>query len=210
VTARNSPATSVPATATTASAAEGRKADRSEASPAGETARATPAAPAAGNNAPAANDSAPVSRTPTPTAQIAREILARAEVVTQNGRTEFHLRLDPPELGSVQVHVTATANSLVARFVVGQESTHQLLQSQLPAMRQALAEAGLSFTGFDVTRQGSGAAGQQGQPDGRPPDAPLAAPFAGFPTGRSDANRSSIPTLTTSAVASPGGIDVLV
>jgi len=111
---------------------------------------------------------------PSPVAdQLTQAFLAHADVVQQAGRTDFHLRLDPPQLGSVQIHLTATDHSVSARIVVAQEGTRQLLQDQSQHLRQGLAQAGLSLGSFDVTRDGGGSRGGGQQP---PPQTPLSLP----------------------------------
>ena len=128
---------------------------------------------------------APVSQTTSaaaPTAapvadQLARAFVAQANVVHGEGRTDFHLRLNPPQLGSVQIHLTATQHSVSARIVVAQEGTRQLLEGQAQHLREGLAEAGLSLGSFDVTHGGGGGADGGGQYT--PPETPLSPPTSG-------------------------------
>jgi len=117
--------------------------------------------------------------------QVAGSILARAELVQREGSTEFHLRLEPPELGSVHIHLTATDQGISARLVVHESSARQLIQSQLESLRQRLQDGGIALGQFDVTGRGGGQAGsQQGQrgssggqrPSGSLPPGPVAAP----------------------------------
>jgi flagellar hook-length control protein FliK len=98
--------------------------------------------------------------------QLTRAFVAQAEVVQRAGQTNFHLRLDPPQLGPVQIHLTATEHTISARIVVAQDGTRQLLEGQAHHLRQGLAEAGLSLGSFDVTRDGGGSrgGGQQAPP----------------------------------------------
>ena len=105
--------------------------------------------------------------------QLTQAFLAHADVVQHTGRTDFHLRLDPPQLGSVQIHLTATQHTVSARIVVAQEGTRQLLEGQAHHLRQGLADAGLSLGSFDVTRDGGGSQGGGQQP---PPQTPVSPP----------------------------------
>ncbi|HWG43736.1 MAG TPA: flagellar hook-length control protein FliK [Gemmataceae bacterium] len=91
--------------------------------------------------------------------QLTQAIITRADVVNHEGRTDFHLRLEPPQLGTVQIHLTATDHSISARVVVAQEGTRQLIEGQADQLRQSLANAGVSLTGFDVTQNGGGSSG---------------------------------------------------
>lgn len=119
--------------------------------------------------------------------QIAGSIVARSELVQREGSTEFHLRLEPPELGSVHIHLTATEQGISARILVHEASARQLIQSQLESLRQRLQDGGIALGQFDVTGRGGGEAGSRQGRHGssgrhRPPaslaPAPVAAPAA--------------------------------
>ena len=88
--------------------------------------------------------------------------------------------LEPPQLGAVQIHLTATDHTISARVVVAQEGTRQLIQDNAQHLRQSLADAGLSLTGFDVTRDGGGSSGG-GRQNPEPPMPLLFAPTASLP-----------------------------
>jgi flagellar hook-length control protein FliK len=84
----------------------------------------------------------PVARPePAPVAeQVSQAIELRARFMTQGGTTEFYIKLDPPSLGTVHVHLTATREGLSARLIVGDEATRQALEGQLGGLRQRLEE----------------------------------------------------------------------
>ncbi len=63
---------------------------------------------------------------------------------------ELQLRLDPPELGMVRVHLRMTEDSVSVRFIAGDEAVTRILESQLPDLRQSLAERGLAFVHCDA------------------------------------------------------------
>ncbi len=67
---------------------------------------------------------------------------------------ELRLRLDPPELGMVRVHLRLTDDTVSMRFIVGDEAVKRLIESQLPDLRQSLAERGLAFAQCDVMCDG--------------------------------------------------------
>ena len=92
--------------------------------------------------------------------QLAHEIAERSPECASSGRCEFRMRLNPPDLGTVQVHLTATENSVTATLVVGDESAGQLLESQVQALRESLARVGVSLERFDVAHGGGGARDQ--------------------------------------------------
>ena len=132
-------------------------------------------APPVQNLAPS-HPTAPSSSTPV-VDQLTRAVAANVEVVQRNGQTNVHLHLDPPQLGSVQIHLTATEHSVSARIVVAQEGTRQLLQDQAQHLRQSLSQAGVSLGSFDVARDGGG-----GSRGGNPQAPPQPARFASTPT----------------------------
>lgn len=97
--------------------------------------------------------------------RIADSIIVRSETVVREGRTEFRLHLEPPELGSVQVHLTATERGISARLLVHEQGARLLIQSQLESLRQRLREEGISLR-LDVTSNDAGSQGQrQPQPE---------------------------------------------
>jgi flagellar hook-length control protein FliK len=104
--------------------------------------------------APAVDVAAGTARAPV-AEQIHRAVEVHAEVVRSEGRVEFHLHLDPPELGSVRVHLTLTDQTLTARLVVHDAAARQLVEGQLEALRQRLLDMGLNLGRLDVTGDGS-------------------------------------------------------
>jgi flagellar hook-length control protein FliK len=110
--------------------------------------------PAAGNNSPpvGANPSATASvhvaaQTSTPNVgAMAVEIAARS----QAGAKQFDIRLDPPELGRVEVRLSIDATGKAqAHMTADQPQTLSLLQKDAPNLTRALRDAGL-----DVSQSG--------------------------------------------------------
>jgi flagellar hook-length control protein FliK len=99
----------------------------------------------------------PSGRTPAAAAdQVGSEILARMQHMGPEGRTDFHFQLQPPELGLVRIHLTATDGQVSARLVVREAGTRQLLQSQMDTLMQRLSHAGVALGRFDVSQDGAG------------------------------------------------------
>lgn len=63
--------------------------------------------------------------------------------------------IEPPELGPVRVHLTATEHSDAARLVVQDDTVRQLIESQADTLRRSLHEAGISLTRLDVNQDGA-------------------------------------------------------
>lgn len=132
--------------------------------------------------------------------QLTRSFVAKADFVNRDGRTDFHLHLEPPQLGSVQIHLTATNHTISARVIVTQDGARQLLEGQAQNLRQSLADAGLVLSKFDVTQQGGGFSGSGRRP---PPEVPLPTPPARF------ASSTVAVIARTTPLVSVGGIDIL-
>lgn len=92
--------------------------------------------------------------------QVARVIHVQAEPARREGKVEVQLRLDPPELGPVRIHLSATDQVLTARVVVHEEAARQVLENQLESLRVRLSDLGLTLGRFDVSRD-------HGHDDGR-------------------------------------------
>jgi flagellar hook-length control protein FliK len=121
-------------------------------SPSSTAMAATPAAP----GAPAAA---------VPVAGLAVAIAARA----QAGSHQFDIRLDPPELGRIDVRLDIDRNGQATTHVtVDRTDTLQLLQSQQPQLERALEQAGLKTAdnGLQFTLRDHSFAGQNGSGGG--------------------------------------------
>jgi flagellar hook-length control protein FliK len=97
------------------------------------------AAAAASNDAGSAPSSA-ASTAAVPIAGLAVAIASRA----QAGSNQFDIRLDPPELGRIDVRLAVDHNGQVTTHVTAERAdTLDLLQSQQPQLERALEQAGL-------------------------------------------------------------------
>ena len=94
---------------------------------------------------------------------LAVEIAARS----QSGAKQFDIRLDPPELGRVEVRLSIDASGKTeAHMTADQPETLSLLQKDSGTLTQALRNAGLdvSHNGLNFSLRGQN--GQQGQNGG--------------------------------------------
>jgi len=115
-------------------------------------------APPAPNRAPAVAPPAPPAPVaPPPVAeQVADALVSRAEVARRDGATEFQMRLDPPELGRLQVKLVASGDELRGQLLVADDSVRRVLESQLPELRQKLEAAGVTVQSLDVATDPGG------------------------------------------------------
>jgi flagellar hook-length control protein FliK len=131
----------------------------------------------------AATPGAPTS-TGVPVAGLAVAIASRALA----GSNQFDIRLDPPDLGRIDVRLNVDSNGLVTSHItVDRADTLQLLQSQQPQLERALEQAGLQTAdnGLQFTLRDQSFAGQNGNSGGssaQPNVARLVVPDANLPT----------------------------
>jgi chemotaxis protein MotD len=101
-----------------------------------------------------------------PIAGLALEIAARA----QSGNTRFEIRLDPPELGRVDVRLDVDRHGQVtSRLVVEKAETLDLLRREAPELERALQQAGLKTgdSGLQFTLRDQSFAGGDRDTGGR-------------------------------------------
>jgi flagellar hook-length control protein FliK len=89
------------------------------------------------------------------------EIATRA----QAGHRQFDIRLDPPELGRIDVRLDVdNGGNVTSRLVVERAETLDLLRREAPHLERALQDAGLksgdNALQFSLRDQGGGAQGQ--------------------------------------------------
>lgn len=101
------------------------------------------------------------------------------------GKWQASLRLDPPELGRVEVQMGRDQSALSAHFVTATSGARAALEQALPQLAQQLAEQGMSLGDSSVSQQHSG--------DGSSPHAPEATPEGSAPGGDAETVLPLIP-----------------
>jgi flagellar hook-length control protein FliK len=96
-----------------------------------------------------------------PLAGVAVEIAARASA----GSNRFEIRLDPPDLGRIDVRLNVDKQgNVTSHLVVERSATLDLLRRDAPQLERALQDAGLKTSGdglqFSLRDQGAGAQNQ--------------------------------------------------
>lgn len=134
------------------------------------------ALPVTGTNSLTASQTVQVTAQTADTAHTASTLAVAIAAKTQSGARQFDIRLDPPELGHVEVRLSIDASGKTeAHMTADQPETLNLLQKDSSSLTQALRDAGL-----DVSQNGLNFSlrGQNGQADngaGRGPRSNLAA-----------------------------------
>ena len=117
----------------------------------------------------AANGAAPAAATPEPAVPLAGLAVAIAGRA-QAGSSQFDIRLDPPELGRIDVRLDVDGSGQVRTHVTADRAdTLQLLQSQQPQLERALEQAGLKTAdnGLQFTLRDQSFTGQDGGSGGQ-------------------------------------------
>ena len=94
------------------------------------------------------------STAPSPSNQSAAASVPIAEVAVtiaiqaQSGKNQFEIRLDPPELGRIDVQLNVDSRGTVSsRLIIERPDTLNLLVRDAPQLQRALQDAGLNTTG---------------------------------------------------------------
>ena len=82
---------------------------------------------------------------------IMSQLRASLPKYVRNGQGKVTLRLYPPMLGRVDVNINMQDNSLHAAFRTDQSVTRDILQQNLPMLRETLAQQGIKVNHFTVT-----------------------------------------------------------
>ncbi len=131
--------------------------------------------------------------------EVLEQITTPLRDVRSPGRHELSVRLDPPELGAVQIDARLDGGRLHLVIRAEQAVTGDLLTDALPRLRDALAQQG--FTPGDVSvHLGFDASGRHLARDGAPP-------FRPSPDGELPRPPRVVPA-TARAVAVADGLDV--
>lgn len=134
--------------------------------------------------------------------------VARAVATAQSQNGEISLRLSPPELGSLKLHVQMLEGALSIRCEAETSAAKTALLDNLPALRERLAEQGVRMERFDVDlmqRQGSGT---PDRPNDQQRDAPPPAPRGEFARERRASAAPERPR--TTPVEGPGRLNVII
>jgi len=137
------------------------------------------------------------------------------EMVRQihQGQSRFSIRIDPPELGRVDVrmHVDASGN-VNARLTVERSETLDMFQRDRGSLEKALTQAGLdgAKTNLEFSLKQNPFAGMAGS-DQRPGNGNSSAPRFSLNSAESDEAASAIPSVTLyRGMASSGGVNLFV
>jgi flagellar hook-length control protein FliK len=78
------------------------------------------------------------------------QTLDQIRIISRSGSQEIQMRLDPPDLGRMQMKLSMDGSSVSARVTVENETVKQVLQNGLPQLREAFSSQGLRVERFDI------------------------------------------------------------
>jgi flagellar hook-length control protein FliK len=92
-----------------------------------------------------------------------KELHNRVSMMLNLNNKEAEIRLDPPELGSLQIRIRTDAETAQVNFVVQNQQAKELLEQSLPKLREMLAEQGINLGESSIEH---GSSGQSNTDDG--------------------------------------------
>ncbi|HEX2954018.1 MAG TPA: flagellar hook-length control protein FliK [Bacillota bacterium] len=91
--------------------------------------------------------------------EIVNQIVRGTHVMVRDGAAQMQLRLDPPELGRVELKIVAEQDGIKAHFVTESQTVKALIETELPHLRNALQQAGVQADAISVSVGGQWAHG---------------------------------------------------
>jgi flagellar hook-length control protein FliK len=73
------------------------------------------------------------------------------------------IRLDPPELGALEVRIQVTQDSTQVQITSQSHQVREALESQSIRLRESLTEQGLNLSSLDVSDQSAGGSSNQSE-----------------------------------------------
>ena len=94
---------------------------------------------------------------PVEDSQVVGQVVRGASMMVSQGRTSIRVQLRPPELGTIRIEIASDRGNVIeARIVAERDEVRQLIERNLPQLRESLSAMGVEIGGFDVSAQNSG------------------------------------------------------
>ncbi|MDN3682640.1 flagellar hook-length control protein FliK [Vibrio tapetis subsp. quintayensis] len=98
------------------------------------------------------------------------QLAERVQMMLSKNLKNIDIRLDPPELGRMQIRMTMNNDVASVQFTVANQQTRDIVEQAMPRLREMLAQQGLQLADTSVQQQNAGqqqqsqyVAGQNGQ-----------------------------------------------
>ncbi|ROV61606.1 flagellar hook-length control protein FliK [Vibrio ponticus] len=121
---------------------------------------------AAGQNALTQTARAEQTAQAQPTLQLSREMASeqvaeRIQMMLSKNLKNIDIRLDPPELGRMQIRMNMNGDTASVHFTVANSQARDIVEQAMPRLREMLAQQGMQLSDSSVQQQASGQ--QQGR-----------------------------------------------
>src|SRR5262249_2643648 len=103
-------------------------------------------------------------------------LASRVQVLVDQHVGEAHIKLNPPELGSVDIKISLVDDKAFVQLTAASSAARDELSQSLPKLRDLLSAGGLSLGGASVQGGSAGTGGHEAAPRIA---VPAYAPFAG-------------------------------
>lgn len=97
-------------------------------------------------------------------ADVVKALHEKVNAMLTINNKEAEIRLDPPELGSMQIRIRSEAEQAQINFVVQNQQAKEALEQSMPKLKEMLAEQGIQL-GESNIQQDSGSSSGQGTDD---------------------------------------------
>ncbi|MDM3870986.1 flagellar hook-length control protein FliK [Porticoccus sp. W117] len=91
----------------------------------------------------------------------AQEVGSRLQVMVERGNQRAEIRLNPPELGSIEVRLNNDGERTNVTFFAQNATTREALEAALPRLREMFGENGLQLADANVSQQQTMAGGKE-------------------------------------------------
>lgn len=102
------------------------------------------------------------------TRELANEQVAeKVQMMMSKNLKQLDIRLDPPELGRMQIRMTMNNDIANVHFTVTNPQARDIIEQTLPRLREMLAQQGMQLADSSVQQQASGQQQRQYSADGQ-------------------------------------------
>ncbi len=84
------------------------------------------------------------------------QVAERLQMMMSKNLKHVDIRLDPPELGRMQIRMSLNSDAATVHFTVQNQQTRDLVDQAMPRLREMLAQQGLQLADSSVQQQSSG------------------------------------------------------
>jgi hypothetical protein len=99
----------------------------------------------------------------------ADQVVKHVALQVRGEMSEMRIRLDPPSLGEMQVTIRVDEGRMQAQIDVSQPAVRTALETQVPQLRQSLADHGIEVHRIEVCTSGSSMSRESGEGHGHRP-----------------------------------------